>query len=219
MKKYSIILFFILQIISISGQNDTLCQNYNIKSTYLIDEFQMDGNVAKLDSALYYVEKAIPICSFRYQPNLVGRKLGILSLKHEYNIGIDYIKTINDSLLPAYPYYKTVLIYRFYAMKSLYEGDTIQRNNYINLIIENIHTFINENQTSIDNMCKEELSMIFKNTMFFTPMQYYYYKSVIEDPIIFEKELNSLLQKGYNPDYIEWIRTICEEDFLIFQLF
>lgn len=219
MRKYSIILFCILQSCSSSAQDAVLCEQYNTMSSELVFEFQMYGDTSKLDSALYYVEVAIPQCS-KYELLLITRKLGILSLKHDYDTGIGYIPSICDSLLDFYPYYKTILLKRFYAMKSLYEGDTILRDQYIHSIIEDITPFIIAKQGMIDTLCKNnDLSFIAHNTLSFAFGQYYYYRSIIEDKTTILNEMKLLKQKGYNPEYIEWIEAICEEDFLIFQLF
>jgi len=218
-KKYIIFLLCILHGCNSPAQNSTLCEEYNKKSAELVFEYQMYEDISKLDSALYYIELSMPICSFKHLPNLVGRKLGILSIKHDYDAGIDYISTIADSLISIYPYYKTVLLKRFYAMKCLYEGDTIQRNKYVHSIIEDIEPFIIEQQSIIDSICKNDLSQIFQNRLFLAPQQYYFYKSIIEDSVTFKNELDKLKQKGYNPEYIELIEVICKEDFLIYQLY
>ena len=219
MKNYLIIMFCILLFYSSSAQEDAFCEQYNTMSSELIFEFQMYGDTAKLDSALYYIEIAIPQCP-KYEVLLVTRKLGVLSVKHNYDAGIAYIPSISDSLLDFYPYYKTILLKRFYAMKSLYEGDSIQRDQYVYFIIEDIAPFIIANQSRIDTLCKNDnISFILQNTLSFALSQYYYYRSIIEDKTTILNEMKLLKQKGYNAEYIELIEAICEEDFLIFQLF
>lgn len=219
MKNYLIILFCILLYYNSSAQENAFCEQYNTKSSELIFEFQMYGDTAKLDTALYYIEIAIPQCP-KYEVLLVTRKLGVLSVKHNYDAGIAYIPSISDSLFDFYPYYKTVLLKRFYAMKSLYEGDSIQRDKYVHSIIEDITPFIIANQSKIDTLCKNDnISLILQNTFFFALSQYYYYRSIIEDKTTILNEMNLLKQKGYNAECIELIEAICEEDFLISQLF
>jgi len=219
MKNYLIILFCVLQGCNSAAQDSTLCDKYNLASADLILEFEMYGDTTKLDSALHYTELALSCCPHKNYANLIGRKLGILSLQHDYDAGIELISTLEDPFLWEIPYYNSVLLKRFYAMKSLYQGDTVTYKQYVHSILEEITPFIIEHQATLDTLCKNDLSTIFKNSLSFAQIQYYYYKSIVESSDTISKELDLLKQKGYEHRYIRFIEAVFEKDFLFYQIF
>jgi len=224
MKNYIIILFCVLQGCSSTAQNDACCErNSNLSADFLYEYMYFTtDDILKLDTALLYVELAITCCPRKSYPNLIGRKLGILSLMRNYDAGIEFIPTLTDQLLTDLPYYNSVLLKRFYAMKSLYEGDTVLCNQYVYSIIEEIAPFITEHQETIDSLCKNDLSTILKDYWYvlcFAQIQYYYYKSIVESADILYEEFNLLRQKGYDLEYIDDIKRALENDFLFYQLY
>jgi len=220
MKNYLIFLFCILQGCNSAAQNDSLCDKYKLAVSEFELEYKLYGDTAKLDSALYYMELVIIHCPHDSIGQLTWYKLGLLSLKHNYDAGIELIPTLKNPFFYEIPYYNSVLLKRFKAMKSLYEGDTATYKQYVYSILEEIAPFIAEHQATLDTLCKNNLSTIFKNSTYpFTQIQYYYYKSLIESDEILETELDVLKQKGYDLEYIEYIKLGFTDDFLIYEMY
>jgi len=223
MKNYLIILFCVLQGCNSVAQSDSLCEKYRVTAAELALEYQLYSDTTKLDSALYYTELALSCCPHKHIPNLILRKLAYLTFMHNYDAGIELIPTLDNPFFYYIPYYNSVLLKRFYAMKSLYEGDTATCNQYVHSILEEITPFTAEHQATIDSLCKNDLSTIFQDSLFslcFAQMQYYYYKFYIEGADVLSQELDLLRQKGYDLEYIEYIQLgIKEEDFLYFYMY
>jgi hypothetical protein len=221
MKNYIIIFFCVIQSCNSAAQNDSLCEKYCIASIELVFEYQLYGDSSKLDTALYYTELALPICSLKYVPNLLGRKLGIFSLMRNYDAGIKFIQTLKNPFIDDIPYYNSVLLKRFYAMKSLYEGDTATYKKYVYSILDEITSFIIEHQTTLDSLCKNDLLTIWENPLCFAQIQYYYYKSFLVSSDVLSNEFDLLKQKEYDSEYLDFIKLSLKEegDFLFYQFY
>jgi hypothetical protein len=221
MKNYIIFFFCVIQSCNSASQNDSLCEKCNIASSNLVYEFEIEGDSTKLDSALYYVELGIANCP-KYKGNLILRKLGILSFKRDYDTGIEFIPTLKNPFFDDLPYYNSVLLKRFYAMRSLSQGDTVTYKQYVYSILDAITPFMIEHQAALDSLCKnDDMSTILANSLSFLHWQYYFYRAIIEDPVVLAKEFDLLRQKGYNSQYIKMLETMYqgEEDFLIFSVY
>jgi hypothetical protein len=237
-KFFLIIAFAHLYSCRSSGQKKAFCEvcdtcdKYNIKIATMTYNFywakdisNSDSAFLHLDSALLCLDEALNVCKKeeKYKRNFTIRKLNLLSIKYDYAIGIELIKQTEDSLLNMYPYYKSVILKRFYAMQCQYKGDTIKRNEYIRSIIDDIQPYIKENQYTIDTLCQNYSNITVisqKSKVFFAFIQYYYYRSIIEDNVSLAKELDLLeYQKHYNHECLEDIKYFWAEDFLIFQLY
>jgi hypothetical protein len=212
---FSIFVFFSIEILF--SQSDSLCQEINLQSSDFVNKFQTLNDSTFLDSALYYTDLGILNCS--NNDNLIGRKLFILSLKHEYDQGIQLIKTLRDPFFISFPYYNDVLLKRFYAMKSLYNRDSISYLRYINSIITDIEPYFIKNQEFFDRLCKNKLDVILNNELYFLFFQYYYYISLIWDADTFSNELMIMLNKGYNSECIDLLKMICSDNFLEYNVF
>jgi hypothetical protein len=222
MKNYLIILFCILQGCNSAAQNDSLCDKYRIITSQLVIDYQLYGDTAKLDTALHYLELALSCCSDKYSPNDKGRKLQILSIMRNYDAGMEYIATLKDPFMDDIPYYNSVLLKRFQAMKSLYQGDTAAYKQYVYSILDEITPFMIEHRATLDSFCKNDLETIWKSSLWFAQMQYYFYKSFIESSDFMLKEFDLLKHKDYNPEYIEYIELMLRdatEDFLFYYMF
>ncbi|MBP1673263.1 MAG: hypothetical protein H6Q25_1078 [Bacteroidetes bacterium] len=219
MKLKSIILLIILISISVGvsfSQKDSTSQNFSLISSNFLDEYQLFGDSTLLDSALFYTELGIVTTT---NMNFIGRKLLILSLKHDYDGGLDYIKTLNNPFSPSFPYYNDILVKRFQAMKYLYLGDSIMYYEVLNSIISEIKPYFIEKQELFDSLCKNDLNIIFKNEQYFLFFEYYYYQSLILDHDTFSHELLIMQNKGYSSECIDFIKLNCEDNFLEYNLF
>lgn len=199
------------------SQRDSIYQNFTLISANFLDEYQFLEDSTLLDSALFYTE--IGIATTPTNMNLIGRKLLILSLKHDYDGGLDFVKTLKTPFFPSFPYYNDILYKRFQAMKYLYLGDSIMYYKVVNSIITEIEPYFIEKQVFFDSLCKNDLKIILKNEQYFLFFQYYYYQSLILDKDSFSHELMIMQNKGYNSDCIDLLKLICEDNFLEYNLF
>lgn len=198
-------------------QNDTLFERFNLLSYSYLDKYQLLQDSTLLDSALYFTE--LGIMSNGEHIKLIGRKLLILSIKHEYDTCLNYIKTIKDPLFSSFPYYNKVLQNRFQAMKYLYAGDSIMFYKYVDSIIVEIKPYYIQNEDLFDTLCTKDLEIIFKNEQYFLFFQYNYYLSLIMDVNSFSNVLMTMKRKGYNTKCIDLLKLICSDNFLEYNLF
>jgi hypothetical protein len=220
MKLKTLLLQILITAISVSvsySQKDSIFQNLNIISANFLDEYQLFEDSTLLDSALFYTELGIVTTPTKII--FKGRKLLILSLKHDYDGGLDFIKTLKNPFFPSFPYYNDVLFKRFQAMKYLYMGDSIMYYEVVNSIITEIKPYFIEKQELFDSLCKNDLNTIFKNEQYFLFFQYYYYQSLILDHDTFSQELLIMKSKGYSSECIDFIKLSCEDNFLEYNLF
>jgi uncharacterized protein YceK len=221
MRNYLIIFCCLLQGCNSVAQNDSLCEKYRMTSAELVLDYQLYGDTANLDTALYYLDMALSCCPRKYFVNDIGRKLQILSLMRDYDACIEIIPTLENPLLYEFPYYNSVLLKRFYAMRSLYQGDTATYKQYVYSILDELTPFIAEHQETLDSLCKNDLETIWKSSLWFAQTQYYFYKSFIENADFLPQEFDLLKQKGYDFEYIEYIESMLKdaEDFLFYYMF
>jgi len=218
--KQIIKIFFFLSLMflnsNLSSQNLTECKNNKIKLHYYFNEYQIQESDVYLDSTMLFIDLAIRTCPNDYYI-LTMSKLTVYSLQRNYNDAIKYITNINDSVFEEMPLKKSILLNRFLAMKYSYIGNDSLKKIYISLIINEIMPISPQEQAQIDSLCiLPELSDILSNPLFHRLVQYYYYYSIVEDPQKISAELDSFISKGYNKEYIEFIKDICKDDFLTF---
>lgn len=210
--------FFITAInVGVSfSQRDSTYQDFNLISANFLNEYQLLEDSTLLDSALFYTELGLVTTT---KVIFVGRKLCILSIKHDYDAGLDFIKSINKPIFPSFPYYDDVLFKRFQAMKYLYLGDSIKYYNVVNSIIREIEPYFFEKQELFDSICKNDLELILKNEHIFLFFQYYYYQSLILDHDTFSNELIKMQNRGYHSECLDYLKLIIDDNFLVFTLF
>lgn len=216
----NIIAFVILVLFGTSctmdNTNNTKCAEYNKKSADLIYQYYLSNDSTKLDSALTYTEIGIARCDSLGR--LLGiRKLGILSLKKEYGQALDFIPELDQD--PAeLPYYFMLLRERFRAMKAQSEGNSIDRNMSLNLIIEQLGGFVQQHKDEIDSLfAMNNTSAILSDPLSTAITQWYYYRAQIEgkDPIKRELEAREL-KLGGNQEFYIYLNQTLNEDFMTF---
>lgn len=196
---------------------NTTCDEYNELYNECIMKFYIDDNYAHLDTALMHLEIAILNCDSNNRLFSL-RKLSVLSIKQEYDIALMFIDSFDNCFFKDLPYYKNVLKNRFMAMQFEYNNDSLRKDSCLNIALNNISLFLNENRTQIDSLLVlSDVDLILSNSLSTSFTQYYYYKSVIKgiDPTI--KEIRDLQVKlEGNKDFFEYIEVCLEEDFMIF---
>jgi hypothetical protein len=218
-KIFSVFLYvsFFYQCTSCPESSIDWCEFVKKRSAELIYNFYNDNDTVHLDSALNQINEAIENCE-KYSELLSYRKLSILSLKHEYQEALLFIKSTDDKKFNWSTYSKTILYKRFQAMQSQYHGNIIERNDYLDSIIKEIEVYIILNQQKIDSIfIIPNIEEILKDTLSTTIIQYYYYRSIMEGINTIEKELTLKQEKNeQNKDFFEVIKAYLQEDFMIF---
>jgi len=218
-----LLVIFIIVIVQCNSQNgknvkseiDT-CEKYKVKTGKLIENFYLNGDTTSLDSAIYYIDIAIERCPEKKFFNL--RKLSILSLKQEFSKAINLINNLEDTLFTDMPYYNDVLLMRFKAMKAQSEGNMQERDMYINRIIKRINMFLYENEQKVDFLLRSSnTSEILENPLATALTQSYYYKSLVKGKNVIKSELKEKQKSNdLNEDFIIYLTTVLDEDFMIF---
>jgi len=110
------------------------CDEFSRESALFFNEFYIDNNEQKLDSALFYTNKSLDHCD-KYKNFMSLRKLSILSEIHNYTKAIEFIETFEKNMFSDLPYYQKLLIERFNVMKSINDGDDYHRDKSLNKCI------------------------------------------------------------------------------------
>jgi hypothetical protein len=102
------------------------------------------------------------------------------------------------------------------AMKYESMGDTLSRNKYIELIIKQLKTFIENHKDQIDEMMRSSTKEnFFQNEYFFPILQYYFYMYFLSGDDNYENELKYFKKNGYNIELLSIFR-FNNENFMIF---
>jgi hypothetical protein len=212
--------FFIMIVILNSfifdcySQIDTVYENVNLKSFELLNNFNETKNNKFLDTAIVLLDYGILNCEKNNFFKL--RKLVVLSIQCRYDEGIIFINSQCDSIFPIFDYYQNLLENRFLAMKYQNKGDTLNRNKYIELIIKQLDTYINNHQDQIDEMMRNSTKEnFFQNEYFFPVLQYYFYEYFLRGEDNYENKLSHFKQKRYNIELLSILR-FSNENFMIF---
>lgn len=194
------------------------CHINNEKSARCILEYQMTGNTTCLDSALFYINEVFGACQNDY--GLALRKVAIYTEKRDYEQAIDFIDSL-DRRLYYLPYYKNLVLNRVKAMKAQSEGDPVTRNKFINAIILEVGDYMVQHKNEIDSFIKlPNIQSILTSRFNMIPIQYYYYKSMVEGIDKTKSQVDSLQRAiSGNEEYFEMIKGYMEEDFMVFKGF
>jgi len=193
------------------------CELNNQKSAESYYRYYFDGDQSHLDSALFYIDEVLGSCE-EYLGLLSLRKLSILSEKQEYSQALNFIETFDEDLFSDLPYFQDLLKYRFSAMREHSKGNLELRNRYLESGIENISEFLSANKTKADSLVRlPEVGNILSDPLGTAITQYYFYKSVVEGPESIGAEITNLQEEQrWNEEFIDFLRTCLQEDFLIF---
>lgn len=193
------------------------CEINNIKSAECISDYYLDDDKSHLDSAMYYIDEVIGDCDDKIGL-LTMRKLGIMSLNHEYAQAIEYIDSFDNELFTDMPYYQNLLKNRFKAMKYQSENDTIMKNNSLNICVQYLNKFLDKNRAQADSlMLSKNIELILENPLSITIAQYYYYRVQLEGYDKVKKELDKKVKNhSINEELYNYILLYLKEDFMIF---
>lgn len=197
------------------------CKEYNKKSFSLINKFYINGDTSNLDSAVYYIDKALSLSSCeKYQGLLSLRKIGILSIKRDYPNALTFIDSLNNNLYSNLPYFKDLLRDRFKAMEAQKKGNKVMRDYYLKSIVKLLENYLSENSTKIDSLLKSsDANKILGTSQATAFTEYYYYKSILvgKEKIIDELQMqqkSKRLNKGFYDYLISYLRE--QNDFMVF---
>lgn len=211
-------LFFIQCNNSLKTKKETTnCDEYKIKSAECISRFYNDDELKHLDTALALINKGLKGCD-KYQGLFTIRKLGLFSLKKEYDLALSFIDSLDKKLFNDLPFYQKMLKNRFLAMKAQENNDYELRNSYLNSITDDINKYLISKKSEIDTLLvQKDINKILSNPNSTALTQYYYYKSIVDGKEKIEEELNNK-QKDINgnKDFFDYLKTSLDEDFMNF---
>lgn len=218
----SVILIFIqFDVLATKVVKTDTCKEYNKKSFNLINKFYIDGDTSDLDSAVYYINKALSLSSCeKYQGLLSLRKIGILSIKRDYPNALTFIDSLNNNLYSDLPYFKDLLRDRFQAMEAQEKGNKVMRNYYLKSIIKLLENYLSKNRTKIDSLLElPDVNKIIGTSQATAITEYYYYKSILvgKEKIIDELQMQQK-SKGLNKEFYDYLISYLQEqnDFMVF---
>lgn len=219
MKLLSIILLFAFNSCdSSSTKNRLTCDELNIKTTELIDGYYVTEDKTYIDSTLILLNEGIKSCD-DYRKLFSLRKLGVLSLKNDYEQAISFIDTIDESLFVYDPYYLEVIEFRFKAAQNFYHGDTVSGNYYLKKIVALLGNFLKENEKELNALLSQsEISVILQNEMSTAFIQHANYHALLNGR---EKTANHIItmfkSNEWNMEFYDMILNFIDnEDILIF---
>ena len=211
------LLFSVLFLTQCASQkkDKNYCERINNTTADYVYKFQVGGDSIYLDSALFWINKALKRCED--QKILIFRKLDILVKQYKFQEAIDMVRESPRPYFKALPYYNAYLENRFEAMNDQLKGDTTARNKNLGKSMRLVGNFIKRNKKEIDSLYKENITNILQTPLHFAPIQYYYCKSLLYGNSIVMRELDSLQkEEGINKAYIEYIKTCMDVNFMDF---
>lgn len=196
------------------------CDSCNELSALLYEQFYFTNDSSYLDSSLMVIDRALQECSdSNFHLILSMRKLSILSQKCEYGRAVSCIDSIGlKDKLSQYPYLQSIYHKRFLAMQYHKNEDYISQDSCLKLIVDELDTYISDNKESIDSLLGERDASSMEKSRFDLPMkQYFYYLTILKGKQEIDLVVDSLRQIGtYNFDYLEILRNIYDNDFMVF---
>jgi hypothetical protein len=206
------VLFF-YNCYNLTIQESSWCEMIAEKTNELILDYYLDDDSSKLDSALIYINEGIKNCK-DYERLFSLRKLGILSLSHNFTDALLFIEKSNDSVLIE----KNFLLNRFLAMQAHFTGDMGKRNAYLKAIISELDMLLDANDEEIKILFRLTDANEILNSKFTTPlMQYYYYRSILIGSESIKDELNlHYKNKIISEEFLEILTATFDADFLVF---
>ena len=219
MKLLSLILIVALNGCGVSKVNNTLtCDELNIKTAALIDDYYSTNKTVYIDSTLNLLNEGINRCD-DYKKLFSLRKLSALSIRNDYDQAINFINEIDKDMLASGPYYLKVVKLRFQAAQMFYERDSVSGNNYLQNIVDLLDNYIKNNEKEINELFSQsDISVILQNSMSTALIQYANYLALIDGRDDTANQLNLLFQSnGWNMEFYDMIiNFIDNEDILIF---
>jgi hypothetical protein len=214
--KHTILLILLLPLTiyqcGANGESNE-CEDNVINSMQCIVAFQMDNDVSHLDTALFYINEGFEKCE-KYKFLFAIRKIGVYIDKHDFPSAITFTDSL-DSQLFYLPYYKNLLSHRCKAMEAQEKGDTLNRNAHIKNIVSETTVFMSQHREELDTLMQSK--SILQSGYSFAPIQFYYYRSLLEKPDKIKLEIDSLQQAiNGNEEYFEMMRGFLNEDFMYF---
>lgn len=194
------------------------CDEYKIKYAECVFRFQINDDVRHLDTALTLINKGLKICN-RDQSSFTLRKLVILSFKKEYDLAVYFIDSLDKKIFNYLPFYQKLLKKRFLAMKAQENNDYKLRNSYINSIIDDINKYLISKKSEINTLItQKDINKVLSNSNHIALIQYYYYKSIVNGKEKIEEEINNKQKEtNGNEDFFDIIKSVLDEDFMIFR--
>lgn len=202
-----------------SAAVDCYCDSCNEVSAMLYEQFYFTNDSAYLDSSLLVTDKALQKCQkSELQLTLYFRKLSLLTQKHELEQAISYLDSLDLKEHIAFPYLQDVYHNRLLAMKFHQEGNVISQDSCLNLIVDKISDYLAENKETVDSILGEkDVVSITRSCIDFPIKQYFYYLTVLKGKQEIGSIVDSLQQIGaFNLDYLETLRYIYDDDFMVF---
>ncbi|MBQ0129033.1 MAG: hypothetical protein KBT57_04270 [bacterium] len=84
--------------------------------------------------------------------------------------------------------------------------------------MDEISAYLTENRQTVDSiLCEKDAASIAKSRIDFPVKQYFYYLTFLKGEQEINSIIDSLQQIGtFNPDYLERLRYLYDEDFMVF---
>jgi len=198
------------------GQNDSInCSVIEERSSYYLGMYTITDNESYIDSAMAYIWINPINCQENYT-KLVQYRLRIYSVKEHFEQAQTFINSLNNEFLSV-PYSIEILSNRFYAMEAQMHGDVAKRNSHIRLILDDIDSLLNHNDTMLRRLVEtRDIEAILHDDLHISIVQYFYYLSILEpenDVLSREVYLQTRFH-SINNEFVEYIRTWLGEDFL-----
>ncbi len=197
--------------------DDTWCEQMNMKTANLILNYQMTENVKYLDTALVYVNQSLEkIKGQKFRTLFAFRKVDILIKTHEYQQAANFVNSIDYELFKELSYYNKYLMCRIMAMEQQYKNNLEKRNVYLKLIIDDLNSFISKNEKKLRQMyISTDFNSILDNPFHFALIQYYSSKAVLDGYEATKKELDENAT-DMNGEFYDFILISMNSDFLDF---
>lgn len=174
------------------------CILYQKKARIKLNSYYKSNDKSLLREALKETERSLN-CSKNI--GSIELKLSLLGLLKDYKSGYEYIETLADKDF-RFKYKKKMNYHYFLAMDYSSKGDTLNRNKFLNEAVEDILSYLDDEEGVSNNKLNEELYYdLFSIKKLFTKKQ----KIDIEIDEIKKKYPN-------NVEFFETLKNSIEDD-------
>ena len=199
--------------------SDDYCDSCNKWSGYYFyHRYYLEGKENCLDSALFLIDEALQRCEEeRYDMSI--RKLAVLCGKQEYDQAISFMDSI-CFVGHNYSCYEAVIRRRIHAMKYQSVEDILERNRYLQEIVDILENYLANNSSSVDSVWGSIDWEHPEDSIVLATNQYFLYLSVLKGWRFTDSKLDSLYKNGkINQAGLEILQSTCASygEFMVFK--
>ncbi len=152
-----------------STLSDKDCKDNLSRANSYLNEYYIDGNDENLNLSLSMVDSVFNLCP-KNKGQFVSLKITLLTLLKDYDKGFEFVSTLEEEEFDK-PYKRNMYLKTFKALSFETKGDTIQKDEFLKELANEIESYVKENPTDKSSI----------TDLFFTKIRFTSKEDVIEE--------------------------------------